>query len=269
MLQRAIGWAPHGLKVGDRKFYLNGAVIGSDFLNMFRYPLVEGNRTTALTDPYSIVLTESTARSLFGEENALNKTVRFDNNHDLKVTGILKDLPRNSSFRLNFIVPFSYYEQTSANVKENRTGSYGNNNYQLFVKLRPGVSFAQVSGKIRNIEKTETDNTNAMNSTVILQPLANWHLYGHYVNGKEQPGFLEYVRMFTIIGVLVLLIACINFINLTTARSEKRAREVGVRKAIGSGRKDLVIQFLVESFLLVSIAFVLNAFVGTAQSARF
>lgn len=249
---------PHGLKVGERKFYLNGAVIGSDFLNMFRYPLVEGNRTTALTDPYSIVLTESTARSLFGEENALNKTVRFDNNHDLSVTGILKDLPKNSSFRLNFIVPFSYYEQTSANVKENRTGSYGNNNYQLFVKLRPGVSFAQVSGKIRNIEKTETDNTNAMNSTVILQPLANWHLYGHYVNGKEQPGFLEYVRMFTIIGVLVLLIACINFINLTTARSEKRAREVGVRKAIGSGRKDLVIQFLVESFLLVGIAFMLT-----------
>ena len=95
-----------------------------------------------------------------------------------------------------------------------------------------------------------------MNSYVTLQPMERWHLYSNYVNGKDTEGFLRYVRMFSIIGLLVLIIACINFINLTTARSEKRAKEVGVRKAIGSQRKDLIIQFLIEAFLLTIIAFV-------------
>lgn len=246
---------PHGLMVGDKKFFLRGARIGGDFLKMFQYPLLQGNRNGVMQDPYSIVLTESTAKALFGNEDPMNKTVRFDNADNLKVTGILKDLPNNSSLNFNYLVPFSYFEQNSQGVRESRKGSYGNNSYQVFVKLKTGIDYAQVAGKIRNIEHTETDNTNAMNSYVIFQPLGNWHLYNKYVNGKEVPGFLEYVRIFTIIGVLVLLIACINFLNLTTARSEKRAREVGVRKAIGSRRKDLVIQFLTESFLLIAIAF--------------
>ncbi len=246
---------PHGLKVGEKKFYIKGARIGGDFLKMFRYPLLKGNASTVMSDPYSIVLTEATAKSLFGNEDPINKTVRFDNKDDLKVTGVLKDVPANSSLSFQFLVPFSYYEQTSPGVRESRTGSFGNNGYQLFVKLKDGVSYAQVAGKLRNIEHTETDNINAMSSFVILQPMANWHLYGNYVNGKEKAGFLEYVKMFSIIGSLVLLIACINFVNLATARSEKRAREVGVRKAIGSRRQHLVIQFLIESLLLVSIAF--------------
>ncbi|MEP7107191.1 MAG: ABC transporter permease [Ferruginibacter sp.] len=249
---------PHGLMVGNKKFYMNGGQTGTDFLKMFKFPLLQGNVNSVFNDPYSIVITESTSKALFGDENPISKTVRFDNNNDLKVTGLLKDLPANSSFRFNFLVPFSYLEQTSPRVKANRTGSFGNNSFQQFVKLKPGISLAQVTPKIRNIEHTEKDNRNAMNSFVILQPLQNWHLYGNYVNGKETAGFLEYVRMFTIIGALVLLIACINFINLTTARSEKRAREVGVRKAIGSQRRDLVIQFLAESFLLTLIAFLFS-----------
>ncbi|MEJ0106139.1 MAG: FtsX-like permease family protein [Bacteroidota bacterium] len=143
-------------------------------------------------------------------------------------------------------------------MKANRTGSYGNNSYAIYVKLKPGADYAKVYPKIRDIEHTEKDNTNAMKSYVTLQPLQRWHLFSNYVNGKDTEGFLEYVRMFTIIGLLVLLIACINFINLTTARSEKRAREVGVRKAIGSQRIDLVIQFLTESFLLTLFAFVIS-----------
>jgi len=246
---------PHGLMVGDKKIYLRGARSGSDFLKMFEYPLLYGDAGKVLQDPYSIVLTQSTAKALFGNENAINKMVRFDNKNDLKVTGILKDLPSNSSLAFNFIVPFSYYEQTSPNVKAARTGGYGQNGYQIFVKIRPGVSFAQVAPKIRKIEHTEKGNSNAMNSYVTLQPLKRWHLYSNYINGQDKPGFLEYVQIFSIIGVLVLLIACINFINLATARSEKRAREVGVRKAIGSQRKDLIFQFLTESFLITLLAF--------------
>ncbi|MGC4035825.1 MAG: ABC transporter permease [Chitinophagaceae bacterium] len=255
----------HGLMVGEKKLYVDGNIIGTDFLKMFQYPLIQGSAGSVFKDAYSIVLSQSTAKALFGNENPIDKVVRFDNEHDLKVTGVLKDLPSNSSFRFEFLVPFTYLEQTSDRVKGNRNGSYGNNSYRIYVKLKPGADYAKVYPKIRNIEHTETGNTNAMKSYVTLQPLERWHLYSNYVNGKDTEGFLEYVRMFTIIGSLVLLIACINFINLTTARSEKRAREVGVRKAIGSMRKDLIIQFLTESFVLTVIAFILS--VGLVQLA--
>ena len=184
------------------------------------------------------------------------------------MTGVLKDLPSNSTIKLGFVVPFTYIEQTRPDVKTNGHASFSNNSLQIFVKLKPGISYAQVAPKIRNIEHTEKDNTNAMLSYVTLQPLERWHLYSNYLNGKDTEGFLEYVRMFTIIGLLVLLIACINFINLTTARSEKRAKEVGVRKAIGSQRKDLVIQFLLEAFLLTSIAFAFAIDVSKKASSK-
>jgi ABC-type antimicrobial peptide transport system permease subunit len=248
----------HGLMVGDKKLYLDGGITGSDFLKMFKYPFIYGNANTVFKDAYSIVLTQSTAKALFGNENPINRMVRFDNENNLKVTGILKDLPSNSSIDFKFIVPFSYVEQTHPEVKTDGIRSFGNNNSQIFVKLKPGIEYAQVAQKIRNIEHVEKGNINAMNSYVTLQPLERWHLYSNYVNGQDTAGFLEYVKMFTIIGVLVLLIACINFINLTTARSEKRAREIGVRKAIGSQRKDLIIQFLSESFLFTFIAFIFS-----------
>ncbi|HWK02673.1 MAG TPA: ABC transporter permease [Puia sp.] len=247
---------PHGLMVNNKKIYLSGGQTASDFLTMFRYPLLQGNAAQVLKDPYSIVLTESTARTLFGNEAPLNKTVRFDNRNDLKVTGILKDLPANSTFQFNYLVPFSYYEQVSDQVKQQRAGDFTENSYQIFVQLKPGISYAQVAPGIKDIEKSENAH-NSKKSDVILQPLQRWHLYSNYINGRDTGGFIEYVRIFSIIGILILLIACINFINLTTARSEKRAREVGVRKAIGSSRKDLILQFLLESFLLTFISFLL------------
>jgi len=247
--------SPRGLMVGDKKLIIRGAQIGGDFLKMFKYPLAKGNPNTVFSDPYSIVLTESTAKALFGDADPINKMVRYNNRHDLKVTGLLKDIPANSTLQFNFIVPFSYLEQIDPDVKDSRS-TFGNNGYQLFVQLKPGVTLAQVAGKIKNIEHSEKGSTNAMNSYITLQPLERWHLYSKYENGQDTAGFLEYVHTFTLIGVLVLLIACINFINLTTARSEKRAREVGVRKAVGSRRKDLILQFLAESLVLTLIAFV-------------
>ncbi len=246
--------APHSLVVGDKKFYMTGSQTAGDFLKMFQYSLLEGSPGEVLKNPYSIVLTESTARTLFGDQDPMNKRVRFDNKNDLTVTGILKDIPANSSFQFNFLVPFSYYEATNEFPKNARHANFEWNGFQTYVKLKPGVSFAQVSSKIKDIEKVDKENIMSSRTNVILQPMQNWHLMGRYENGKELTGFGEYVRMFSIIGILVLLIACINFVNLATARSEKRAREVGVRKAIGSRKKDLVIQFLSESFLLTLIA---------------
>lgn len=248
----------HVLSVNETKVYLNGFHTGSDFLKIFQYPFKYGNAATALSDPYSIVLTESTAKTLFGNTDPINKIVRYENKSDLKVTGILKDIPSNSSMKFSYLVPFSYLDATYDYVRESRMGGYSENSYQIYTRIKDGASYAAVSQKIRNIEHTEVNNPNPMKSYVVLQPMKNWHLYDNYVNGKEQGGFIEYVRMFSVIGLLVLLIACINFINITTARSEKRAREVGVRKAIGSGRKELIIQFLIESFLMTLISFLLS-----------
>jgi ABC-type antimicrobial peptide transport system permease subunit len=248
----------HGLNVGDKKLYLDGIITGTDFLRIFQFPFIKGNVNTVFKDAYSIVLTQSTAKALFGNADAINKTVRFDNTNDLKVTGIIKDVPNNSSLSFNYVVPATYIYQTNPQIKADGLSSFSNNNLQIFVKLKPGINYAQVAPKIRNIEHTETGNTNAMLSYVTLQPIERWHLYSNYVNGQDMPGFLQYVKIFTIIGIFVLLIACINFINLTTARSEKRAREVGVRKAIGSQRKHLITQFLSEAFLLTAIAFIFS-----------
>jgi putative ABC transport system permease protein len=252
------GQGAHGLMVGNKKFYLYGIQAGGDFLKMFRYLFINGNANVALKDPFSIVLTESTAKALFGSTNVINKMVRVDNHDNLKVTAVIKDLPENSTFQFKYLIPFSYYEATQGYVKRSRTGSFGNNGYAIYAELKPGASFAAVSAKIQNIEKGETNNLNAMNSNVILYPMLKWHLYSDFKNGKAISGFIDYVRIFTLIGALVLLIACINFINLSTARSEKRAREVGVRKAIGSQRRDLIFQFLVESALITFIAFLFS-----------
>jgi putative ABC transport system permease protein len=251
-------FGPHGLTAGNKKLYIEGGQVQGNFLKLFQFTLLRGSAGTVLKDPYSIVLTASTARSLFGQEDPIGKTVRFDNLNDLRVTGILKDLPDNCSFSFSYLVPFSYYEATTPWVKKMRTMSFGSGNaFMQWVKLRPGVSYAQLAPKIKDIEKRDND-PNAKTTEIIFQPMKDWNLYTKFKNGKEAGGFVDYLRLFGIIGILVLAIACINFVNLTTARSEKRAREVGIRKAIGSQRKDLIIQFLAESFMLVFLAFSLS-----------
>jgi hypothetical protein len=165
------GMSLHGLMAGDKKLYAKGLQAGGDFLKMFQYSLLIGNAANLLQDPFTIVLTESTAKSLFGNENPIHQIVRFDDQHNLTVTGILKDLPTNSTLQFNFLVPFSFYEQTTAWVKQARTENYSWNDFQLFVQLKPGVTYNQVEAKIKNIEKTERDNIIAMNSEIILQPL--------------------------------------------------------------------------------------------------
>jgi len=252
------GGGMHGLMVANQKLYMKGNAVAGNFLTMFQFTLLKGEAKNVLSDPYSIVLTESTAKALFGNEEALNKTVRYDNKNDLKVTGVLRDIPANSTLQFNFLVPFSYLESTDDFVKKARSAGFGWTNFATYVQLKPGVSYAQAALKIRDLQKTEKDNSMAMSTNIILDPIKNWHLYDNFDGGKPVAGFIEYVRIFTIIGILVLLIACINFINLTTARSEKRAKEVGVRKAIGSGKKELVLQFLIESALLTFIAFIFS-----------
>jgi predicted permease len=246
----------HGLMVGDKKLYLDGSAVGADFLKMFQFPLLKGNAASVLKDTYSIVLTESTAKSLFGDADPIGKIVKIDNQSNLKVTGVLRDLPVNSSLRFNYLIPFSYNEQASNGLNGARQ-NWGNNSFQLYAMLQPGVTYAQVAPKIKNIILNKSELMRPSKPEVIMQSLKDWHLYSDFKNGVQVGGFIDYVRMFSIVGILVLIIACINFMNLSTARSEKRAREVGVRKAIGSNRQDLIFQFLTESVLTTLLSFVM------------
>jgi len=252
------GWVQqHDLLIGSKKLYMNGGAVGADFLKMFRYPLIKGNANAVLNDAFSIVLTESTAKALFADADPIGKMIKIDNKYSLKVTGIMKDVPKNATLQFNFLMPFSFSVQTEDWVKKART-TYYNNSFHIFVQLRPGVDYAKFAPKIKNIVYNGGPKMRPVKPVVFLHPLADWHLYSEFKNGKESGGFIDYVRMFSIIGILVLVIACINFMNLSTARSEKRAREVGVRKAIGSQRKDLIFQFLTESVLITFLAFLLS-----------
>ncbi|MBS1503143.1 MAG: FtsX-like permease family protein, partial [Bacteroidetes bacterium] len=191
-----------------------------------------------------------------------------DNEHDVKVTGVYKDLPAESTNQYSYLLPFSYKKLVESWMK-NAPQQWTNNSFEMWAELQPGVTYEQVASKIKNLlVKYHPDYKNSK-AEVILQPIGDLHLYSNYENGKVAGGFIDYVRMFSIIGGLVLLIACINFMNLSTARSEKRAREVGVRKAIGSNRKDLVLQFLTESLMITFAAFLFSVLLVQLALGRF
>ena len=245
----------HGLIAGNKKLYMDGSTVGPDFLKMFQFPLIKGNAGTVLKDTYSIVLTQSTARALFGNADPIGKVVKIDNQTNMKVTGVLKDLPANSSFSFKYLMPFSFTETQEG--WGNTSTNWGNNSFQLFAMLQPGVSYEKLAPIIKWIIRDKGAVMRPAKPEVIMQPMKDWHLYSDYKNGVPVGGFIDYVHMFSVIGILVLLIACINFMNLSTARSEKRAREVGVRKAMGSQRSYLIFQFLTESVLIAFFSFVL------------
>ncbi|PHN06761.1 ABC transporter permease [Flavilitoribacter nigricans] len=247
----------HGLMVGEQKLYLSGASVGGDFLKIFRFPLLQGHAETALSDPYSIILTARTARALFGDEDPMGKSVRYDNRFDLQVTGVMGNIPSNSSFYFQYLVPFSLYEQSAGWVRASRT-QWENYSFQIYAALDPNASREQVSSRIRDLIQDNSEGKVNFEPELGLYPFKDWHLYNEFENGQPSGGYIDYLQMFGLIGLLVLILACINFTNLATARSEKRAKEVGVRKAIGSKRKHLVTQFLVESFLITSLAAVLS-----------
>ena len=252
------GWeGPHSLVVGDKKLDPQGFAVGADFLRMFPYPLIRGNVNSVFNDTNSIVLTESVAKALFGDQDPMDKVIRIDNQNNIKVTGVMKDVPANSTLQFAFLFPYSFVEETDPRAKKERTNWEGYSNPE-YVELHPGANVEAFENKIKNIFVKHEQTAKI---GVILQPARNWRLFTQYRNGKVVGGSITYVRMFGIIGILVLIIACINFVNLSTARAEKRAREVGVRKSIGSSRTDLIIQFLTESLLITFAAFALSILV--------
>lgn len=245
----------HSIVVGNSKFNKNGRYVDPDFLTMFSFPLLKGNVATVLTDPNSIVLTQSLAVTLFGREDPIGKTIKLDNQHTLQVTGVIEVAPKNSTIDFDFLAPFQFLINESEWIRGNKT-NWGNNFLMNLVELQPGVSMANFSEKIGPLS-VQKDNR-LKNQTLFLHPLSKWHLYNDYKNWVNVGGKIDYVRLFGIIGIFVLLIACINFMNLSTARAEKRAKEIGIRKSVGSLRMQLVAQFLSESMLTTFLAFLLS-----------
>ncbi|MEQ9593092.1 MAG: ABC transporter permease [Cyclobacteriaceae bacterium] len=244
----------HLLTVGDSKFNKRGYFVSYEFLEMFQFPLTKGNAESVLDDTYSIVLTESTAKNLFGDEDPINKLIKLDNNSDVKVTGVLKDIPSNSSFEFDYLVPFSLMLATQSWAKDSED-NWGNSSFQVYAELPEGTSKEQVDDKIRNILMEKEDEEDQFTKELFLHPMTDWRLRSTFENGVVVGGMIDYVNLFSIIAIFILIIACINFMNLATARSEKRAREVGIRKSVGSKRQELIIQFLGESILITAIAF--------------
>ncbi|RAJ87592.1 MacB-like protein [Chitinophaga dinghuensis] len=244
-----------GILVGDRKYILKGGAVEPEFLDIFHYQVIRGD-AGLLKTPNNILLTQSTAKALFGNEDPINKIVRLENQQDLRVAAILADVPDNATIKFDFLFPFRNLEmQSQGQWIQGIRNDWQNNSFQCFIKLAPGVNLAGVEKKASDLIYAHVPATHL---SAMLHPLTQWHLYDKIENGKVVGGFIAYVRMFIIIGLLILLIACINFVNLSTAMADKRAKEVGVRKAIGSSRSSLVMQFMIQSFMLTAIAAVLS-----------
>ncbi|MEO7990781.1 MAG: ABC transporter permease [Chryseolinea sp.] len=239
----------------DKRINKRGFNVSEEFLEMFQFPLIAGNAEQVLDEASNIVITESTAKAFFGDEDAMGKIIRVDNQFDLKVAGILKDVPSNSSFQFDFLLPYKHWHNTSEWVRNNES-NWGNYSFQIFVELNDAKNQASVENSIRNmLEKHGEDKE--MKHEFFLYPLLRWRLYSNFENGVEQGGMSDYVQLFTILAIFIIVIACINFMNLATARSERRAREVGIRKSVGSRRNQLIFQFIGESMIIASISFVI------------
>ena len=249
----------HSLVYGEKKISKPGHFIGEDAVAMFPLNIVEGSKNP-LHDPYSIVLTKETANILFGNEDPIGKTVKLDNQTNLKITAIVDKEPKNSSLSFDYLIPFQLQESIYPWVKQFHKTNWGNNSWQVFIQLSNHANPASINTKIKDVviaHFTDENTLKHVKPELFVHPMSKWRLYSDFENGKNTGGFIKYVRMFGILGLIVLMIACINFMNLSTARSEKRAKEVGVRKAVGSGRKQLINQFLNESLLMAAFAFIL------------
>ncbi|AXT54506.1 ABC transporter permease [Aquimarina sp. MMG015] len=239
--------------VGDNAINRQGRYADVDFLEIFSLKFIEGTRENAFNNPEAIVLTLETTEQLFGKNaKALGKTIKVNNRDNYVITGVIENLPTNVTFPFDWVAPFERYQDGAEWMNE-----YGSNFSDTFVKLSPEANIAEVDNKIREIIPSKNPNTDTY---AFLHALKHWHLESKFEGGEKVGGRIKYVRLFSIIALIIMLIACINFMNLSTARSEKRANEVGVRKAIGSSRPKLMIQFVIEALMMSLLASILSIF---------
>ncbi len=235
------------VRVGDISFYENDfAFADPELLEIFTFPLLRGNKDTVLSDPSSLILTEEMAKKYFGEKDPIGQVVKVDGAHEFQVTGVLKNIPQNSDIKFDFVVPFEVLKKYDWEM--NDWGTFGINTYVL---LNEHTDYQEFNTQIEDFLKKYSEDTIM---TVSLQPLTKIHLYSAGIEASGTEGDIKYVYIFSLIALLILLMACVNFMNLSTARSENRAREVGVRKVIGAKQRNLIFQFFAESVVLALLA---------------
>lgn len=243
----------HILSFNEKSISQSGNYMEPDAPEMLTLKMIRGSRA-GLRDPSSILISHAVSKAIFGDVDPIEKVIKLDT-ANLKVTGVYEDIPHSSTFKnISFIAPWSLYASSEEvkNAKEN----WDNNSFQLFAQISDKRNMNQISAKIRDSKLKGIGAGEAnLKPEIFLQPMSRWHLYPEFKNGVNTGGKIQYVWMFGIIGVFVLLLACINFMNLSTARSEKRAKEVGIRKAVGSLRAQLISQFFSESLLVAFVSF--------------
>ena len=237
------------LTAGDKHLETQGYLTDPGFFRLFSFPLVKGDTATALTGPRHIVLTERLAKKLFGDDDPMGRTVSVDSTHDFVVSAVMKDQPPNTAFTFEYLIPWSYTKE----VHWEET-SWKKSTIATYVLLRPGVTGADADQGMRMVIRSHAPE---LSSIVFLHPMRKWRLYSNFVDGKATGGEINFVRMLAIIAGFILLIACINYMNLSTARSIRRAREVGIRKVVGAGKGSLISRFLGESVLIAVLAGIL------------
>lgn len=241
----------HTLTAGDQNIKVTGYHASEDFFRMFSFDLLGGQPELVLRQPSSMAVSRTTAEKLFGSvENALGKTIEYDHKKFYSITGVFEDVSKYSSMEFDIVTPYFEYLQENDWLR-----SWGNNSPPTVISLKDGSDPDQVNKKIANFVKERSENSNVV---LFLKPFSESYLYGRYENGKQAGGRIEYVRLFSVIAVFILLIACINFMNLSTARGSRRAKEVGVKKTFGVERSTLIYQYLTESVLTAFIALLLS-----------
>ena len=252
------------LKIGNSTVTKKGQFIENGIIDMFSLKMIRGNKES-LYDQKSIIISESAARALFGNEDPINKQIRLNNYYDTKVTGVYEDPAQNSIFGdIQFFANFGNLIANNPDIKVHEN-DWGQTSNFIYVQTNDKVSLDQASAAVNKLyfKDAPSDYANGANEyhlAVWLYPMEKWYLYSEFKNGYPVGGRITYVWLFAIVGVFVLFLACINFMNLSTARSEKRSKEVGVRKVMGSARHLLIFQFLSESFLVVLLAFFIGIF---------
>lgn len=248
------------LEYKDVSISRHGNFMQPDAPEMLELKIVKGNKN-GLQEINAIMLGESTAKALFGDVDPIGKTVKVNNQFSMMVTAVFEDMPYKSTFKeMQFLMPWEKYVTTNDWMSRNRD-NWGNNSFQMFVQIADNGDMKSISEKIRNVKNEYNEDTREFNPQILLLPMKDWHLRSNFENGVQTGGRIKTVWMFGIIGAFVLLLACINFMNLSTARSEKRSKEVGIRKSIGSQRGQLINQFLGESFLVVLFSYVIAMFI--------
>ncbi len=245
------------LEIGDVKISRTGNFMQEGVVDMLDLKILKGVKA-GLKEPNSIMMSASTAKALFGDADPVGKTIKLNSQYDMLVTAIYQDIPKNNSFHdLNFLAPWKLYVNSAEWIK-GAANQWGNDSFQMFVQIADNATMDQVDKAIRLTKMNAVpEDQKQYHPKILLLPMNDWYLRSNFENGVQTGGRIEYVWLFGIIGAFVLLLACINFMNLSTARSEKRAKEVGVRKSVGSSRLQLVRQFLGESLFMVSVAYFL------------